>query len=59
MRTTCLLIFIVIGIQISVAQKKAEVVIQTSAECQMCKNRLEKVLSYEKRSLFIEPRFGD
>ncbi len=35
-------------VQISYAQKKAEIVIQTSAECQMCKERLEKVLAYEK-----------
>ncbi|MCX7862798.1 MAG: heavy-metal-associated domain-containing protein [Bacteroidales bacterium] len=34
--------------QIMLAQKKAEIVIQTSAECSMCKERLEKALAYEK-----------
>ena len=28
--------------------KKAEITIQTSAECNMCKERIEKALSYEK-----------
>lgn len=48
MRTTLLLIFMLVAVQVSMAQKKAEVVIQTSAECQMCKDRLEKALAYEK-----------
>jgi len=42
------LLLLISFIQVAYAQKKAEIVIQTSAQCRMCKERLEKALAYEK-----------
>jgi len=39
---------IIIFSDITNAQNNEEIKIQTSAQCQMCKDRIEKALSYEK-----------
>lgn len=49
MRTTFLtLVVFFIGVLAINAQDKKEIKIKTSAQCGMCKNRIEKALSYEK-----------
>lgn len=47
---TITLLFVLIFISISTinAQSKKEIQIKTSAQCKMCKDRIEKALSYEK-----------
>ena len=49
MKTKLLLLAMFVGILSSFAQKKnAEIEIMTSAQCGMCKDRIEKALAYEK-----------
>ncbi len=48
MKPSVLIIAFVMIVQLLSGQNKAEVTIQTSAECSMCKERIEKALAYEK-----------
>lgn len=48
MKTKLLLIAFFIGITGAFAQKYSEIEIMTSAQCGMCKERIEKALAYEK-----------
>ena len=49
MKTKIMIIAMFVGITTAFAQKKnAEIEIMTSAQCGMCKDRIEKALAYEK-----------
>ncbi len=49
MKTKLLIIAMLMAVTPAFAQKKnAEIEIMTSAQCGMCKDRIEKVLAYEK-----------
>lgn len=48
MKTKLLIIAFFLGMTGLFAQKTAEIEIMTSAQCGMCKDRIEKALAYEK-----------
>jgi copper chaperone CopZ len=55
MKTTALIIFLFFFSELALSQKKfEEVIIQTSAQCGDCKERIESKLNYTKGVIFAE-----
>jgi copper chaperone CopZ len=55
MKTSTLIIFLLFFSELALSQKKfEEVIIQTSAQCGDCKERIESKLNYTKGVIFAE-----